>query len=167
VSHSDIYKFKGLTMRKMKEIDLNEVREYIGFHPDAKIYFGCDSTKFRKNGEWNARYVTAIVVYEKDNNKIFGEVSYERDFDQNPSRPFNRMFTEVQKTVNIIESLKNEIENRDYEIHIDVNKSNEHGSNVAYNAVKGLVLSVCGKEPKFKPDAFAASCVADHFVNKK
>jgi len=53
----------------MKEIDLEEVRKYIRENPKAKIYFGCDSKKFRKGGDWHARYVTAIVVYEKDKNK--------------------------------------------------------------------------------------------------
>jgi len=150
----------------MKEIDLDEVRAYIKENKNAKIYFGCDSTKFRKGGEWHARFVTAIVVYEKDKNKIFGEVSYERDFDQDPGKPFTRMFAEVQKTVNIISELMPSLEGRKFEVHIDVNTNPEHGSNVAYNAVKGLVMSVCGVEPKFKPDSFAASHVADHLLKR-
>jgi len=148
----------------MIKIDLEEVRQYILENKKAKIYFGCDSQKFKKHGKWNARYVTAIVVYEKNNNKIFGEISFEKDFDNNPSRPFTRMYREVQKTVDIFVQLLDVLENRDFEIHIDVNSSKKHGSNVAYDAVKGLVMSVCGVEPKFKPNSFAASHVADHLL---
>jgi predicted RNase H-related nuclease YkuK (DUF458 family) len=148
----------------MKEIDLDEVRAYIRENPNAKIYFGCDSTKFRKGGDWHARYVTAIVVYEKDNNKIFGEVSFERDFDKNPSRPALRMMTEVYKVSAMVLELSDALKDRYFEVHLDINPNIMHGSSVALQQAIGYIKGVNNISPKVKPDAWAASCVADHLL---
>ena len=150
----------------MKEIDLEEVKTYINDNPKAKIYLGCDSQKFRKNGEWNARYVTAIVVYEKDNNKIFGEISYERDFDQNPSRPALRMMNEVYKVSGMVIELQEELEGRYFEVHLDINPNIIHGSSIALSQAVGYIKGVNGINPKVKPEAWCASHVADHLVRK-
>ena len=148
----------------MKEIDLQEVREYIISNPNAKIYFGCDSTKFRKGGDWHARFVTAIVVYEKDRNKIFGEVSYERDFDANPSRPALRMMNEVYKVSAMVTELAEDLSDRYFEVHLDINPNILHGSSVAISQAIGYIKGVNGIEPKVKPDAWCATHVADKLL---
>ena len=150
----------------MKEIDLEEVREYIRNNPNAKIYFGCDSTKFRKSGDWHARYVTAVVVYEKDKNKIFGEISYERDFDKDPGRPALRMMNEVFKVSAMVLELTDVLADRYFEVHLDINPNVMHGSSVALQQAVGYIKGVNNIAPKVKPEAWAASCVADHLLRK-
>jgi predicted RNase H-related nuclease YkuK (DUF458 family) len=38
------------------------------------------------------------------------------------------------------------------------------GSNIVHNAAVGYVQGMTGILPKVKPEAWAASCVSDHFV---
>jgi predicted RNase H-related nuclease YkuK (DUF458 family) len=156
---------KGFEM--YDKIDLEEVKETIRSRPNAKIYFGCDSTKFKKNGEWHARFVVAVVVYEKDNNKIFGEISYERDFDKDPSRPALRMMNEVFKVSSIVLELQEVLEDRYFEIHLDINPNIMHGSSVALGQAIGYIKGVNGIDPVVKPDAWCASAVADHLLKHK
>ncbi len=153
------------------KIDIEEAKKYILDNPNAKIFFGCDSTKFRKGGEWFARFITTIVVYEKDKNKIFGEISYERDFDKEPSRPQMRMMNEVAKTSAIVLNLMDILENREYEIHLDVNFLEMYGSNCAIQQAVGYIKGVHFIDPITKNDPsgshpFAASCVADYLLKK-
>ncbi len=150
----------------IKELDLDKVKKYIVDHPKAKIYFGCDSTKFKKKGTWYARYITAIVVYEPNKNKIFGDVSYERDFDQDPSRPAMRMLQETYKVSAIVVELQDLLKDRYFEVHLDINTSILHGSNVAMAQAIGYIKGVNGISPVLKPDAWAASCVADHLLKR-
>lgn len=151
-------------MKKMKEIDIEEVRSYIVENPKAKIFFGCDSTKYRKGRVWHARFVTAVVVYEKDKNKIFGEISYEKDFDKDPGRPQLRMMNEVYKVSEMVSKLEDILGNRYFEIHLDINPNILHGSSVAINQAIGYIKGVNGISPKVKPDAWCASHVADHLL---
>ena len=157
---------KGKVFNNIKNLDLEEVRRYIVENPTAKIYFGCDSTKFRKHGNWHARYVTAIVVYEKDNNKIFGDVTYERDFDSNPSRPAMRMMNEVFKVSAMVVELQDVLHDREFEIHLDINPNIIHGSSVALQQAVGYIKGVNNITPVVKPDAWATSCVADHMLKR-
>lgn len=151
----------------MQEIDLEEVRAYIRENDKAKIYFGCDSTKYRKNGSWHARYVNAIVVYEKDKNKIFGEVSHERDFDKNPGRPAMRMMNEVYKVSQMVTDLAPDLEGRYFEIHLDINPDILHGSSVAVSQAIGYIKGVNNITPQVKPEAWAATHVADRLLKDK
>jgi len=146
------------------KINLKEVIDYIKDNPSAKIYLGCDSQKFRKGGHWHARFVTAIVVYEKDNNKIFGEVSFERDFDKDPGRPSLRMMNEVFKVSSIVTQLSDVLKGRYFEVHLDINPNIMHGSSVALHQAIGYIKGVNGITPKVKPEAWAASHVADRLL---
>ena len=150
----------------IKSLDLDEVKDYIKNNPEAKIYFGCDSTKYKKKGDWYARFITAIVVYEPNKNKIFADISYERDFDKDPGRPAMRMMNEVFKVSAIVVELQEILVNRYFEVHLDINKSILHGSNVAMSQAIGYIKGVNGIDPILKPGAWAASSVADHLLKR-
>ena len=161
--------FKGKEMQKTQvvktEFNYDEIKEYIRNNPDAKIFVGTDSQRIKKeSGSWIARYVTAIVVYEKDNNKIFGQITRERDYDYNPSKPVLRMMKEVEKTSKTVTELWDVIKDRDFEIHIDVNPKESEGSHVAFNQAIGYIMGMHGVKPIFKPEAWCSSKVADHLV---
>ena len=157
------------------KFNIEEIKEYILENPNAKIFIGGDSQKVSKKKRKNkgkakeARFVTAVIVYEKDKNKIFFEVSRERDVDVIPGRPFNRMMNETYKVAAITLELMDVLIDRDFEIHLDISKKEYNGSHCAMGAAVGYIWGTIGIEPILKPDAWVASTVADHIVktNKK
>lgn len=140
--------------------ELQEIFAYVSGNPDAKIYLGCDSQRAKKK---RVRFVTVLVVYQKESSKIFKDIIYEDVIDAKLSRPFNRMMREVLLITELYTLLEDILIERDFEIHIDVNPNEGTGSNVAYGAAKGVIWGMIGVEPVCKPDAWAASCVADKF----
>jgi predicted RNase H-related nuclease YkuK (DUF458 family) len=153
------------------KINLDEVRKYIQNHPNSKIYFGCDSQKIsnkkRKKKIKQARFITVVVIYEKDNSKIFGELSIESIYDNDPKRPSLRLMNEVYKVSELVTKLSDVLEDRVYEIHLDVNPKVGTGSHCVFNQAVGYIRGVHGIDPIYKPDAFIASTVADHLVKHK
>jgi len=153
--------------------DVQEIKDYIRGNPEAKIIIGGDSQKVGKKQrkknrteikKKTARFVTCVIVYQKDKNKIFFEVSRELDIDHNPGKPMMRMLKETEKIVEIAAKLEEVLMDRNFEIHLDINKQKIHGSNIALASAVGYVWGVLGVEPIVKPDSWAASCVADHIV---
>ena len=157
--------------------DTEEIKKYILDHPDARIIIGGDSQKISRKKRHNkdskdkkskpqkvARFVTCVIVYQKDQNKIFFEVSTENDFDHNPARPQMRMMQETQKITDIATQIMDVMYDRDFEIHLDINKNPAHGSNCALGQATGYVWGLLGVEPIVKPDSWAASTVADWIV---
>jgi predicted RNase H-related nuclease YkuK (DUF458 family) len=153
------------------KFNIEEIKEYILAHPNAKIFIGGDSQKVSnkkrkklKIKDKTARFVTAVVVYEKDCNKIFFEVSKEKDIDVIPGKPFNRMMNETYKVADITLQLMDVLIDRDFYIHLDISKEEFNGSHCAMGAAIGYIWGVVGIEPILKPDSWVASTVADHIV---
>ena len=154
----------------MKRFVLEEVKDFIWKQSQqTKIYLGCDSYRFKKNGIWMARYTTVVVVHINGKNgcRIFGKIDTERDFDAKKNKPIMRMMNEVYRSVDMYNELKDSFGGRDVSIHIDINPSPEHGSNVAYSQAMGYIKGTCGIDAKPKPDALASSFAADHFRSYK
>jgi uncharacterized protein len=136
--------------------------------PETKIYLGCDSKRFIKDGVKSARYATVCIVHMNGKNgcRIFSNISYERDFDSKPGRPKIRMMNEVMKVCELYNQLIPFIDGFDVEIHLDISTDPKQGSNCAANEAAGYVLGMTGVDPKMKPESFASSFGADHVVNK-
>ena len=158
-------------MSYKKEIDINEVVEYIDqFSDSTRVYIGTDSEKYRKNNEWWASYISVVVVHVdgKHGCRIFGCVVDEKDYDQNKHRPAMRMMSEVRKSCELYNKVFDAMVARpeialNMEIHLDINHLEEHGSSCVVNEAIGYVKGVCGIEPQIKPDAFSASYAADRY----
>lgn len=151
------------------KFDIEEIKEYILENPNAKIIIGGDSQRYGKKDKTKkkdkfSRFVTAVIVYQKDKNKIFYEVSKEKDIDHKPGKPFLRMMQETYKVADITMQLMDVLVDRDFEVHLDINVKPQHGSNCALASAVGYVWGTIGIEPVVKPDSWAASCVADHIV---
>lgn len=144
--------------------EIQEIREYLlSVDPDSRIYLGCDSQKFKRRGEWFARY-TIVVVVHIDNchgGKIFGFTQSERDYDKNFDKPRMRLMNEVYKVAEVYLELGDILENREVEVHLDINPKKDTGSSCVIKEAAGYILGVCGVEAKVKPEAFAASYAAD------
>ena len=148
----------------MKRIDIDEVKTFIDAQsPETKIYLGADSERVNIGNDWYADYTLAIVVHINGNNgcKIFGEVQRERDYDQKKSRPRMRLMNEVYKIAELYQKLHDVLEERDVQIHLDINPNEMHGSSCVINEATGYIRGMCNVIPLVKPNAFAASYCAD------
>lgn len=136
---------------------------------NTKIYLGCDSVRYKKEGVWYAKYATVCVVHMNGNKgcKVFSSRSIERDYDVKKNRPSIRLMMEVQKVCELYIQLAAFIDEYDCSIHLDINPDPKHGSNCVAVQAAGYVLGVTGiseKNIKLKPDAFCASISADHYA---
>lgn len=130
--------------------------------PDTRIYIGVDSERIRVGQVWYADYTAAIVVHINGNNgcKLFGEVTRERDYDP-VDRPNTRLMMEVYKVSELYLKLSEVLENRQVEVHLDINPDDHYASsNVVAQAI-GYIRGTCNVIPMVKPEAFAASYAAD------
>jgi predicted RNase H-related nuclease YkuK (DUF458 family) len=166
-----ILNLKGTAMRK--RLNLDEVKNFINAQsPQTKIYLGCDSERVKVNGVWYADYALAVVVHIDSCHgcKIFGEVTRERDYDQRNDRPSMRLMNEVYKVSELFQKLSQELQDRQVEVHLDINPNEMHGSSCVVNQAIGYIKGTCNVLPMVKPRAFAASYAADRLewvLNRK
>lgn len=148
----------------MKKINKQEVIDLLAAHTDdTRVYFGCDSTRFKIKGKWHAEYTTVLVVHKDGNHgcKIFHQTDTERDYDQKASRPFTRMMNEAYRVSALCLEFEDIVVGYDVEVHLDINKDDIHGSSVAVKAASGYVQGTTNIIPILKPTAYAASYAAD------
>lgn len=148
----------------MRKLDIEEVKTFIDAQsPETKIYIGGDSERFLIDGVWCADYTLAVVVHINGNNgcKIFGEVQRERDYDQRKDRPRMRLMNETMKVAELYLKLHDVLENRDVEIHLDINPDERYGSSCVINEAVGYIKGMCNVVPMVKPRAWCASYAAD------
>lgn len=150
----------------MQTINIEEVTEFIRSQgPNSKIYLGGDSERFKLNGEFWADYMLVIVVHidGKHGCKVFGEVQRERDFDKKKNKPRMRLMTEVMKIAELYLKLGDILEDREVEIHLDINADEKYGSSCVVSEAIGYIKGMCGVVPFVKPVSFVASHCADRF----
>ena len=148
-----------------KRIDVQEVVDFVSTcGAGTKIYIGCDSERLRVDGHWCADYITAVVVHieGKHGCKIFGAVERQHDYEQKVSKPRLRLMNEVYRVADLYLELADVLE-QEIEIHLDINPDELHNSSVVINEAVGYIKGMCNVIPMVKPDAFAASCVADRY----
>jgi predicted RNase H-related nuclease YkuK (DUF458 family) len=148
----------------MRRIDIDEVKAFIEAQsPTTKIYIGGDSERLIIGNEWYADYTLAVVVHINGNSgcKIFGESVRERDYDQKKSRPRMRLMNEVYKIAELYLKLQDVLEDREVEVHLDINPNEMYGSSCVINEAVGYIKGMCNVVPFVKPNAFAASYCAD------
>ena len=149
-----------------KAINIDEVRDFImAQSPETKIYIGGDSERFLLGKDWYADYIMVVVVHINGNNgcKIFGEVVRERDWDQKRDKPRMRLMNEVYKIADLYLKLHDVLEDREVQVHLDINPNEMHGSSCVINEAVGYIKGMCNVVPMVKPKAFAASYAADRY----
>ena len=154
----------------MAKLNLEEVKEFIEKQtPETKIYLGCDSERLRVDGVWYADYILAIVVHidGKHGCKLFGEVIREKDFDKKVSRPRYRLMNEAYKLSELYLKLFDVLEDREVEVHLDINPDEVFGSSCVIQEAIGYIRGTCNVIPMVKPKAFAASYAADRLKGLK
>lgn len=151
-------------------IDLKEVEAFLkGCSAETKIYLGCDSRVFYNScRERMVNYTIAIVIHIDGcrGGKLFYDNIIEQDRSPNRRKPSVRLMTEVYKVSELYLRMIDEIEScieKDIEIHLDVNPRREYKSSAIISEALGYVRGVCQVDAKVKPEAWAASTVADAF----
>jgi predicted RNase H-related nuclease YkuK (DUF458 family) len=142
--------------------DIKKIKKFIQDNPNAKIYLGADSQRVKKK---KVKFVVVVVIHYEGHcgAKVFHHITYDKVQDAKLSRPFNRMMKEVSLLTDLYLELEDVLWDRDFEIHLDVSEDPTKGSSVAYHAAKGVIWGYIGVEPVCKPDAWAASTVADKY----
>ena len=150
----------------MRKINIEEVKSFIQSQSsETKIYIGADSERYRRNEKWYADYTLAIVVHIDGRHgcKIFGEVQTELDYDAKNNKPSMRLMNEVYKVSALFQKLADVLEDRDVEVHLDLNPDELHGSNCVIAQAIGYIKGTCNVVPMVKPDAWCSSFAADRF----
>ena len=150
----------------MRKIDIAQVAAFIQAQtPETKIYIGGDSERFLIGKDWYADYIMVVVVHINGNNgcKIFGEVQRERDWDKKRDKPRMRLMNEVYKIAELYLKLHDILEDREVQVHLDINPNEMHGSSCVINEAVGYIKGMCNVVPMVKPRAFAASYAADRY----
>lgn len=153
-----------------KPLDIDKVVEFIKAQgPGTRVYLGADSERFRLNNTWWAEYTVAIVVHIEGRHgcKIFGEITQERDYDQRSNRPSMRLMNEVYRVSEMFQRLAPALEDREVEVHLDINPSEMYGSSCVVQQAIGYIRGTCNVIPMVKPQAFAASYAADRLSRLK
>jgi predicted RNase H-related nuclease YkuK (DUF458 family) len=130
----------------------------------SSVYVGCDSIRYKKKDKWYARYSTVVILHmdSKKGCRLFHESIDLPDY----GNLKQRLMTEVQLAVAAASEIIEVIGDRHMEIHLDLNPSPNHKSNIAVKEAIGWVRGSFGFDPMIKPESFAATHAADHAVRK-
>lgn len=150
------------------EKEKEEIVNYLIDTP-GNVYIGGDSVKFKKNGQWFAKFTVVFIVHiaNAHGGKIFHYSETEPVYDKQMNKPRLRLMTEVRKIVDCYIEFGELLEGREVEIHLDINSNEQHNSSIVMKEALGYVLGMTGLEAKLKPEAFAAAHAGDHFVRSK
>lgn len=159
----------------LPEKRLSEIRAYlVTVPPGSDVFIGCDSARKRDAQDvWWATYTTVVVISKLDGTgrragcRVFTATDKEQDYDQKKNRPMMRMMNEAYRSVEAYRQLEEDLLDYEVEVHLDINDDPVHGSNCARSSAVGYVTGVTGLTVRTKPDAWAATHVADHGVRGK
>lgn len=152
---------------KFSTVDVRN--EIVNAEEGTKVYFACDSRRYKnKKGEWWISFATVAVIHlnGRCGCRVYGKVEKERDYTGSMRM---RLVREAHKATEMALLFEEDLILYDvpFEIHLDINSNDKHKSNIALKEAAGYVLGMLGMKPKFKPEAFAASCTADVFELKQ
>jgi uncharacterized protein len=151
-------------MSNIEPLDIDKVSQYIRDSPEGtKVYIGSDSERYKRRGQWYADYTLAVVVHigGRHGCKVFGEVVTQVDYENKKHKPNVRLMNEVYLAADLYFRLQDVLEDREVEIHLDLNPAPEHASNSVVQQAIGYIRGTCNITPTIKPYAYAASYAAD------
>jgi len=148
-----------------------EIIEFLENEPlESKIYIGVDSESYmNKNKVRMATFYSVVVIHKNGRNgcKIFGDKFTEKDYVLDKKKPTRRLMQEVYMASALYLALEQYISPRECEIHLDLNPSKKHVSNLVVEQAIGYVKGSCNVVPFIKPDSWCATSVADKFLRVK
>lgn len=145
--------YKTLDNTVIKDV-ANYLKAIVDTVPYSKIYVGTDS----QNKDDYTIYATAIVIHWNSNNG--GHVLYTKDKVLRIRDKFERLWGEVQRSVDVANYLKFECKIPIECIDLDLNANAKWDSNKVLKPAVGYVESL-GYEARFKPGPAYAVRMAD------
>jgi predicted RNase H-related nuclease YkuK (DUF458 family) len=148
-------------------MNIDEVRQFIENESlESKIYIGCDSVVYKRQGKWVVDYYSVVVIHKNKHNgcKVFGRKVTETDYSKDKKKPLYRLMQEVYKASELYLELVESIGEREVEVHLDLNPSKKYISNQIVEQAIGYIRSTCNVVPMIKPNAWCASSVADRLL---
>ncbi len=145
--------------------DFDEIREAIIDSPEnSSVYIGADSKQYTSEGVHYVAYVTVIILHygSAHGATIFRSLRIDRDYGNLRAR----LMAEVGDAIAAGYEIVDHIGDRSFEIHLDINRDLKYKSSALVKEATGYVLGSLGIVPKLKPEAFAASAVADRYAVK-
>lgn len=147
---------------------IDDIKTFLLDEPEeSKIYVGVDSESYlNKNKVRMATYYSVVVIHKNGHNgcKIFGHKTTERDYSTDKKKPTRRLMQEVYMASALYLELAEAFGEREVEIHLDLNPSSRHASNLIVEQAVGYIKGSCNVVPFIKPDAWCASSVADKLL---
>lgn len=148
-------------------MDFEELRQVIKDSAlNTAVYVGADSKVYKDyvSGLFMVVYVGVVVIHHggKHGASIY-KVIYDEPY---PGKVKDRLMREIGITTEIAVELIEAIGPRSFEIHMDINPNEQYLSSQVVKMATGWVMGMFQQSPKIKPDAFAASTVADRFAVK-
>lgn len=121
----------------------------------SSVYVGCDS---KRKGSQLVYVSTVVIHYDtKRGGVVFKDVEIEQY-----QALYPKLQGEIYRIANLALKVKNLVGERNFEVHVDINPKDCYKSHMAYQEARGAILGIVGIEPKFKPNAWAASSAADY-----
>ena len=142
----------------MRELCYNTVISQIkDLSSESSIYIGCDS---KLSGAYTLFGLVIILHIEscKGGMCFARKMTVKRRMDIN-----ERLMKEVEHAVLCATKVQHVVDERTFEVHLDLNPDPEFLSNKVLNAAMGYVKGQ-GLTCKIKPVAFAASTAADYLL---
>lgn len=152
----------AITINEIK-LDMESVKDFISkSSKETGIYIGCDSKVTTRRGKKVAIYVAVIVIHYDSNNgaKLFKMVKVEPDY----GNMRQRLMREVYIAGEIAYEIADVVDERPFEIHLDINSNPDFKSNVIAKEAAGYIMGMMGIKAKLKPYALAASFAADRYA---
>lgn len=143
---------------------LEEVKQAIAnSSKTSSIYVGCDSIRYKKDGKFFARYATVVILHMDSRHgcQLFYTEQTLPDYGKKIESLRQRLLNEAGFAIAVATELLDVIDDRHFEIHLDINPKEKYASNKAVKEATGYVLGATGIQPKIKPFAFAAMHAAD------
>lgn len=126
----------------------------------SSIYVGCDSDRYKKNKQWYIKFATVIIIHKDSRHGavIHHHVETVRDYSNSLSQ---KLMMEVQYAITAGLAIIDDVGDRRFQIHLDLNGSPKHKSNAVVKEACGYVRGTFGFDAHIKPNAPAASYASD------
>lgn len=147
------------------EFDVEAIREAIrNSSKETAIYIGCDSKVYSDKGIKYIAFATVVIIHKDGRHgaEIFKSISTGHKMEMR-----QRLMKEVELAIDIGYKLIDDIGDRPFQVHLDVNPNPRYASNAVVKEATGYVLGVFGIKPVLKPDAWASSSVSDRWAVKE
>ena len=151
--------FEKFTNTTGQEFTLKDICSLIESSHDYNLYVGTDSQVHKKKRR-KVKYVTCIVLHKSNSGgRIFINSAFEPPVQSLQQRLSHEVYRSVQLCFMLQEMLPSNVE---IIVDVDLNKNQPHKSANYVHQLVGMVTGQ-GFKCRAKPDAWAASSVADRY----